>query len=440
MKTIRTALVLILFFFMMQSKSYSDVDSDIEDLDISYSPEYLISVRDKFIEENGDLPIIEMKIEGIKKTSRDLVLKDAGFLAGDKLSAFDPHRFATRLKKRNIFSEIKISYTKENDSVIINTALKEKWTFIPLPMFYSNGDKTLYGIYLIESNFLGYGKTLLGGVAFSADDKSIIIGYMDSSVNDTRFATNFFFVYKDAIIENCTMDKTIFSEYKITQKSFSTDIGWTFTDEIKGFVSGGFISCDVDQGYDDSLNPPQSENFYRYGTYLSLNFLDYYEYLYYGLRSIVRFYSYTSGKENNTYRAAYYEFDYSYKLFSYHKITLFSSGAIGNRPPLLEDRLGGKNGSRTLTAGNMPADDYINYSIIYEYPLVKLKYGAFTTLLLWEQGIYSNEDSKNNHYYGPGAGLLFYLKRIAFPAVGLNYAVNLKTKENEVSANISSRF
>ena len=440
MKTIRTAFVLILLLFMMQSKSYSDVDSSAEDLDISFSPEYLISVRDKFIEENGNLPIREIKIEGIKKTSTELIIKDAGILAGDSLAEFDPHRFVTRLKKRNIFSEIKIFYTRDNDSVIINTLLKEKWTLIPLPMFYSNGEKTLYGVYIIESNFLGYGKTLLGGVAFSADDKSIITGYMDSSISDTRFATNVFFVYKDAIIENYAMDKFVFGEYKLTQKSFAADLGWTFTDEIKGFVSGGFISCNVDQDYKDSLNPPQSENFYRYGTYLSLNFLDYYEYLYYGLRSLVRFYSYTAGKEKNSYRAVYYEIDYSYKLFSYHKITLFSSGAAGNRPTLLEERLGGKNGSRTLTAGNMPADNYINYSIIYEYPLVKLKHGAFTTLLLWEQGIYSNDDSKNNHYYGPGAGLLFYLKRIAFPAVGLNYAVNLKTMENEVSANVSSRF
>jgi hypothetical protein len=59
---------------------------------------------------------------------------------------------------------------------------------------------------------------------------------------------------------------------------------------------------------------------------------------------------------------------------------------------------------------------------------------------LWEQGIYSNDFSKNNSYYGPGAGLLFYLKRIAFPAIGLNYAINLKTNENEVSVNVSSGF
>jgi len=424
---------------MIRNESYS-ADSVDEDLDVIYSREYLIGVRDNFIEENGDLLIKEIKIEGIRKTDRTIILKEAGILEGDRLSEFDPHRFVNRLKKKNIFSEIKIYYTKEDDSVIINTYLREKWTLIPLPMFYSNGEKTMYGIYIVETNFLGYGKTLVGGAALSKDDKSIVIGYMDSSIYDTRFAANIFFLYRDVVVENCTMDKFIFGEYKVKQKIFSTDIGWSFTDEIKGFISGGYLTSDVDPGYKDSLNPPQSENFYRYGAYLGLNFLEYYEYLFYGFRSMVRFYTYTSSNENNTYRVINYEIDYSHKLFSYHKITLFSSGSKGNRPILIQERLGGKNGSRTLTAGNIPSDDYINYSIIYEYPLFKLKYGAITILLLWEQGIYSNDDSKNNIYYGPGAGLLFYLKRIAFPAVGFNYGVNLKTKENEFSANVSSRF
>ena len=424
---------------MIRSESYS-ADSVDEDLDIIYSREYLIWVRDNFIEENGDLLIKEIKIDGIRKTNRNLILKEVGVVEGDSLSEFDPHRFVNRLKKKNLFSDVNISYTKEDDSVIINTILKEKWTLIPLPMFYSNGEKTMYGIYIIETNFLGYGKTLVGGVALSKDDKSIIVGYMDSSIYDTRLAANIFFVYKDMVVENCTMDKFIFNEYKVKQKSFSTDIGWSFTDEIKGFLSGGYITCDVDQGYKDSLDPPQSENFYRYGSYLSFNFLEYYEYLFYGFRSMVRFYAYTSRKENDTYRVVNYEIDYSHKLFSYHKITLFSSASKGNRPILIQDRLGGKNGSRTLLVSSIPSDDYINYSIIYEYPLFKLKYGAITALLLWEQGIYNNTDSKNNIYYGPGAGLLFYLKRIAFPAVGFNYGMNLKTKENEFSANVSSRF
>jgi hypothetical protein len=266
------------------------------------------------------------------------------------------------------------------------------------------------------------------------------MGYMDPLIYDTRLAANLFFSYKDMVVENCTMDKFIFNEYKVKQKSFSADIGWSFTDEIKGFMSGGYIMCDVDQGYKDSLYPPQSENFYRYGAYISFNFLEYYEYLFYGFRSIVRFYTYTSKKEEDAYRTANYEIDYSRKLFGYHKIMLFSSGGKGNRPMLIEGRLGGKNGSRTLSAGNIPSDNYINYSIIYEYLLFKLKYGAVTTLLLWEQGIYNNDDSKNNRYYGPGAGLLFYLKRIAFPAVGFNYAVNLKTGEKEISASISAGF
>ena len=55
MKTIKTIL-LILFLFMIYTESYS-ADTGAEDLDITYSREYLISSRDDFIEMHGDLPI-----------------------------------------------------------------------------------------------------------------------------------------------------------------------------------------------------------------------------------------------------------------------------------------------------------------------------------------------------------------------------------------------
>jgi len=423
---------------MIHTESYS-ADTGAEDLDITYSREYLISSRDDFIEMHGDLPIKEIKIDGIKKTNRSIILKEAGVSEGDRLSAFDPYRYVNRLNKKNLFSEIRISYIKEDDFVIINTFLKEKWTLIPLPIFYSTKDTTMYGIYMLETNFLGYGKTLVGGVTLSKDSKSMMLGYMDSSIFDTRLAANMFFIYRDAVVENCTMDRLIFSEYKVRQKMVSADIGWSFTEGIKGFLSGGYIMCDVDQGYKDTLNPPESEDFYRYGAYLSFNFLEYSEYLFSGFRSMIRFYNFTSSNNNN-YRVIHYDIDYSHKIFRNHKITLFSSGSKGNRPMLIQDRLGGKNGTRTLPAGIIPSDNYINYSIIYEYLLFKLKYGAITTLLLWEQGVYSNDYSTHNTYYGPGAGLLFYLKRIAFPAVGFNYAVNLKTKERETSASVSTKF
>ena len=39
-------------------------------------------------------------------------------------------------------------------------------------MFYSNGETTVYGIYILESNFMGYGKTIFTGGAFSEKIKS----------------------------------------------------------------------------------------------------------------------------------------------------------------------------------------------------------------------------------------------------------------------------
>jgi len=65
---------------------------------------------------------------------------------------------------------------------------------------------------------------------------------------------------------------------------------------------------------------------------------------------------------------------------------------------------------------------------------------AVTILCFWEQGVYNKDNSPYNNYYGPGGGVLLYLKRIAFPAVGFNYARNLKTGNSEFSVNVGFAF
>ncbi|HNX23376.1 MAG TPA: hypothetical protein PKG60_04970 [Spirochaetota bacterium] len=441
MKKIKPALLLILIFFTFSSISYSEITENVENGDdLRYDRELLIQARDNFIAENGDLPVKQITIRGLTRTKESVILNESEISAGVKLSAFNPHQFINRLKKKNIFTDIHINYIKESESVIIELSLNEKWTIIPLPMFYSNGETMQYGLYILESNFLGYGKTVFAGGTYSEKSKSAIFGFMDPSILGSDFIANIFFIYKDSILQNGTMEKVIFSEYSSRQKIAHVDAGYAISKEIRLFLSGGYNEAAVDYTYSDSLNAPDSEKFYLSGAVFRFDFLKYYEYLYYGLKGEVKYYSHIPADEGKEYNTADYKIDYSHKLFNFHRITFFSAGSAGNKPSVLEDRISGKTGTRTLPADIISADNYINYSAVYEYPFLRLNWGAVTLLGLWEQGTYNKDHSPYVNYYGPGCGVLFYLKRVAFPAVGFNYARNLKTVNNEFSVNVGFTF
>ncbi|HQO40196.1 MAG TPA: hypothetical protein PK986_06990, partial [Spirochaetota bacterium] len=89
--------------------------------------------------------------------------------------------------------------------------------------------------------------------------------------------------------------------------------------------------------------------------------------------------------DDGDYNYGQYNAQYSLKLFSYHKLTLHSSGAYGDRPEIMGERLSGKKGSMTLPADIIASDRWINYATIYEYPLLRLSWGAVTMLAFWSR-------------------------------------------------------
>lgn len=418
--------------------------SDLENDDYSdnslYEQVYLFTERDKFIAENGDLPVSGITIRGLEKTRKSVILNESGITTGERLSSFNPHKFVNMLKRKNLFTDIKIGYIRNSESATIELSLVEKWSIIPLPMLYSNGDTTTYGIFVLESNFLGYNKTVFAGGTISKKGRSIIAGFVDPSICGTRFTSNIFILYKDSIFQNKTMDKIPLSEYSSVNRVAMIDAGYYFFNVINLALSGGYKDGTVDKKYDDSYNAPESQKFYQSGTVAKVDLLKYYDYFYYGFKGEIRYYTHIPDNNENRYNTIEYKIDYSHKIFNFHRVTFYSAGSSGNRPVVLEERIAGKTGTRTLPADFIAADNYANYSIIYEYPFYKFSRGLCTFVCFWEEGTFNEDDSQYCHYYGPGGGVLLYFKKIAFPAVGINFARNLKTGSNEFSVNVGLKF
>ncbi len=438
-------IIFFLFPFLVTSFNSGLINSsayaqESNDNNYKYDREYLQGRKNEFILNNGDLIIREFIIIGAKKTRSSLILNQTGTKPGHLLSTFDPHEFVNRLKKKNIFSDIELNYINDSDKAVIEVLVTEKWTIIPIPMFSSNNRNTAYGLYVLESNLMGYGKTLFTGGTWSNAGWSGILGYIDPSLLSTNSRLNLFLIYKNFIYQNGDLEGNLLREYRSVEQKARLDLGYGFRNRYFFYISGGYESSSVDKKYEENLNIPEEQKNYKAGLLFDINRLKYYEYLFYGLAMQSGFYEHIpADKDYDGYMIWEFKMNWSFKVFSFHRLSFSASSSYGNTPVIARERIGGRDGFRTIPADIITSDKYTSGTVSYELPFLRYRWGAVTLLSFWEQGVFKNDEGRKT-FHGPGAGLLFYMKRLAIPALGFNYARNLKTETNEFSVSAGFTF
>ncbi|HPA71262.1 MAG TPA: hypothetical protein PKY31_03275 [Spirochaetota bacterium] len=404
--------------------------------DYKYERAYLEGRLAEFIAAHGDMPIAEIRVTGLVRTRPGYVLGHTDSRPGEPLSGFRPHDLVNHLKRRNIFSDIDIQYLDEGGKAVIQIAVKEKWTLIPLPFYYSNSNNTSYGFYLLESNLFGYGKSLFLGGTGSTLGWNGMLGYIDPEVAGSDFRLNLFLSYKNTIYRNGDIHGNIEREYHALERFVRIDAGYSFNSALAVYLSGAHRVYDVDEGYAEGFNLPASQEQVAVSAIADIRKQVFYEYFYYGLTGRIEAARHVPAD------GSYDEFStfecrlmYAERFFSYNRISLALAGYAGNAPDVALNRIGGKPGFKTLPAEIIVSRRHLSGTLSWERPVLRFNWGAVTLLAFWEQGAY-DDGSGIQRFYGPGAGVLVYLKRVAFPAVGFNYAVNLDTREGEFSASV----
>lgn len=432
------AMIIIILLFINNESFANSIDSS-QDNNYKYHKEYLTGVKNDFIMNYGDLPVKEIRVKGAVKTRISYIMSHTDSKAGDLLSTFNPHSFVNKLKRKNIFSDIEIYYFKESGMAIIEIVVTEKITVIPLPMFSSNSRNTVYGFYLLESNFLGYGKNLFTGGTWSNAGWSGIFGYIDPALFSS-FRMNVFLIYKNNIYQDGDIDGYMVREYKSEERRGRLDIGWNFKSIFFFYLSGSYQSFLIDEGYRKGFNPPEPQEDIRGAILFTISDLAFYEYFNYGLQIRTEIAEHIPiDSRYKSYRTGEIHTDYFLKVFSFHRISFSGTAFFGNAPDVALERIGGKPGFRTLPADIITAEHYLSATAAYEFPFLKYKWGAVTILSFWEHGLII-QSKESYSFYGPGAGILIYLKRVALPAVGFNYARNLKTDNSEFSVSVGFSF
>jgi len=394
-----------------------------------------------FIRKHGDLTVENIVINGLEKTKPLIIIEECSVKPGQSLSGFQADNFVQNLRRTNIFRHIDIIYTQNRQQVIITVKVKEKWTLIPLPIVTSDGESVSFGFFLLDTNFLGYNKTVITGGTYSGSGFSGQLGYMDPAIAYSNFVLSAFVFGGKKIFQNSDSRGNDFQKYQATQGAFSCSLGYRLNNAFTLSLTGEYRAVYVSHDYDDKMNDPESGKSCSQGMRFMYQNIYYSGFFNYGLAFSAE-YSYGSNLKgyDDQYHKSLLWLSYSLKAFEKHLFKFYLSGFACNAPDIYKLRTGGQSGSKTLPMNKIAADYFVSGTVLYEIPLYKFKYVNLTVPLFYEQGELKNEGQDIEHFYGPGAGLRLYLKRISIPAMGVDVAWNIETGDLLYSVAVGMSF
>ena len=349
----------------------------------------------------------------------------------------DTSKLTECLLDSKIFSDVRVKVNSNNLSIKV----VERRTLIPIPFVRSQKYSTSVGGFLLESNFLGLGKQLVLGGTLGNHNNSLFLLYKDPAVRFSDWTLLFMYRntnqdllqysggqeingYQEHInLARITLGRKIKSVWELSwsleyasKQNEKLDPYQLVPDNYSYFVSGpGFE-------YEDT----HFKFYFQEGQKVHLDWLK-------------QLHRSDENKKADTFRATY---DWQLNPVRDHAVQIHMNAQVTNTNDVRDIlKVGGRLGLRGVETNGLWVDRYATFSLDYKVPVWKGSFGTWTAgpfldyarLRLWNESSYNSMTSF-------GGELLLYLRKIAFPGIGIIVGRNPDYLGNFASLSIGFGF
>lgn len=372
MKHIIISIVLLLLIVL--APLYGNVSSEEAD-----SSSYMLQGYNPQAE---GLVISTINIDLPKRTKESFIKTMLGVKVGDIYTKTRHQSMHQELWGTNLFYDIVLTPIVEEEQVILNVSLEDKWTFFPAPFFQFSSSGVGGGIVLVEQNFLGFGELLLLSGGYSTNKYNARLLYLNKRVKGSRarLKTQLSFEgfnridYSHGKASNSNNPNVNNSIRKYRGLLFEGEIGsgYQFSNiTLHGAVVYIDYWNDITDGLDpnfSTLNPLASsrhvplkfsfdyDGLSPYGKMMSQGLETEVDYLFSLYSSTTNFFHglHTTGK---------YSLGIGKKQIQLFSIYL--EGLISNYPLILSERIGGTDTTKTLSNKSVATNKYLGTALEY---------------------------------------------------------------------------
>jgi hypothetical protein len=374
-----------------------------------------------FIQAHGDSPVAEIRLEGLHRTHSVVVEQWIDIVPGEPLSHCELGEIYERLNRLAIFTSIDVSLAPEEGGAVVTFRFDEKWSLYPVPIFWYFPGTEVVGLVVAEANLLGYNKGLALGGLYSNRGWYGLVAYTDPNIAFTPLWGSLHILFGRGLVENDAPDGTIEQDYDMSRCDVEYMVGWTFWDRLTPSWTGALRWAHVDAIRIPGAEPPVDSSALLQG--LQVVYSDRrYRFLFdEGLRLSAEVqHAFPLESTTRPYEVLILDAKLA-RPVGPGSIELDGRSFVASLPVVFEERLGGLDGSRTLPGSALvAADNYASLTLAFQHPLLATGLGTVTGVAFAELGRYQRNAEPGVVYGGPGAGLRFYLERVAIPAVGID--------------------
>jgi outer membrane protein assembly factor BamA len=323
---------------------------------------------------------------------------------------------------KEIFSEVEV-VTRDNQ---INIKVKDRWTLIPLPMIVAETDQdTKYGLFVMENNFLGYGKKMMLGAMLSASQSSYLLMYNDPELFFTNWQFKSFLMTRQKTTYLYKGEDKIYGDERDSSLA-SFSIGYAFTDKLEGSMSLGgaqhtFVAL-------DDYDTPEEFSAIQGSIHVEWNNSNYRFYYREGFKAQASMEQQLARNDDDDMtQGLAVQINEEINLFAKQVCQLqVMAGYLHGGDERSYFRVGGNKGFRGVPDRGAWADQFLVTSLDYQIPLWFSKAGTWTVAPFVDMGYlhqpeFGEEDVTYTSY---GLGTYLFLKQVAVPGLGFEFGHN----------------
>lgn len=387
---------------------------------------FVFAENSDFYNKHRDKTINKINILGLKRTRESVVWNILDIKPKQLLSDFNEDEFKQEILKTRVLKKPVISYSLNNDEVIIDITVKDKWTLIPAPIVNISGDNQTYGLLLMENNFLGLKKSLYVNSKYSTrDGLTGSLTYKENNIIPGRLSGalggGFTNIEEKKLLGSSGEEIGLFSQMSIRGKG---ELYYRLNRNLTTGFIGSFKYFEIEELEGSDIEFSGQHNYLTGSLYFKADLLIYTPTIHTGLfsKSLLSIGSeLTSGKPYLDFTT---EISYTYGIIENLYLRAGADISLFDKPYLLEKIWGGKDHSRTLRGKS--SDRHFAGSAELEYAVLNFSWGTISSKVLFEGGVHNRDDNSWELYYGPGLGVRMYFPWVSVPAMGIDIGYNME--------------
>jgi hypothetical protein len=369
--------------------------------------------------------ITSIEIIGLKRTKPHVARYPLEKFLGQDRREFDQNEVFAEIKDMGVLEPVSAELVETDNGLILKVTVEEKWSIFPFPFMIVGSGASSYGLFLVDFNAFGIRDNIVLGGIYGSDGWNVIAMYNHTPASRMPgwFAS---FMYSRHEKEDVDKEEIIYRRYSADRLQASLGLNYSFTDIFTGNFTVAFSDISLNDGKGTPFNPPEDGiRLLRFSPGLSLRDTSWDGFLL-SQKSLSLEYGYNLALHGSSFHQVVLRGIIEHSLVPGFRINLKSAGVWkSGTDPLCE------TGPQSVLVNILPrefsARHYAGFSAGLEKYIYKAKWGTLAVQGSW-QAVFSRSllpDFEFNH--GPAGGILFYLSRVALPAVGGGLAYNMKT-------------